>query len=145
MMAAASSYQLPGHIYHPAAPERLRVPGETEEDHKANICLLPGLGPSSCSTPASFSLFLLLPPPSSWKPCVLPSYFASLNFIFVRQICLSIDLSVSLTPDIFWSEIFRTESTLSSSFWLSPSLLPSLTLSRVSCHHTFMSFTLCAF
>lgn len=133
-MAAASPYQLSGHIHHRAAPERGAGSAASRVRLKRIIkkiyIPLPGLAPSSCSTLASFSLFVLLPPPSAPYPCFLCSFFASFTFISVRQICLSVYLPVSLTPGIFGLSFSRTVSAISSP----PSLPPSISEGLIPSH-----------
>lgn len=105
-MAAASPYQLSGHIHQRAAPERGTGSAASRVRLKRIIkkiyIPLPGLAPSSCSTLASFSLFVLLPPPSSQHPCFLCSFFDSFTFISVWQIGLSVSLSVCLSDSRYF-------------------------------------------
>ena len=150
-MAAASPYQLSGHIRHPAAPERRTGSAASRVRLKRIIkkiyIPLPGLAPSSCSTLASFSLFVLLPPPSSLPPCFLCSYFASFTFISVMQADLSVYPSLCLSDSKYILVGDFAGLRLPSAFpspCLPPCFPPSVS-EGLSSHHIFMRFTVCAF
>lgn len=148
-MAAASPYQLSGHIRHRAAPERRTATAASRVRLKRIIkkiyIPLPGRAPSSCSALASFSSLCLAPSPLL-TASLFSLFLLCLLHLHLRQICLSVILSVCLSDsrfffgsEFFWNYICHQRPSLP------PSLLPSLPPSpRVSYHHIFMSFTMCA-
>ena len=135
VMAAASPCQLYGHIHpqqHLRGDQAQQGPGEMEEGHKANICPPPWPG-SLLLLHTCLLLSLCLPPShlllvalsSSFLLCLLYLYFCQEDMSVCGPIiCLS-DLLDHMFCGLRFS---RTVSAISSSFYPSPSWLPSLSL-----------------